>query len=107
MTDNNVWDRLDNEEEVSPGQYVEAICVDSPVPSSTKGRDREMQMLFLVYLVARGTDQDEAVAEAMQSRVNTRQKFLGRWSNDGSPFTEDEVREARDGMAKLGVIDRE
>ena len=40
-----------------------------------------------------GSGGDEA--EALQSRVNTRRKFFGQWTDDSIPFTADEIREAR------------
>ena len=40
----------------------------------------------------------------MESRVATRRNFMGLWTDDDSPFTEEEMREMRRQMASLGLI---
>ena len=75
-------------------EYANAIGPDSPVARSDKGRDCEVQALCELYL-ARTNAGPEYKGEPFQSRVNTRRKFMGQWTDDNGPFTEEEVLDLR------------
>ena len=90
-TEGSLWARIERGAAVGLGEYAETLGSDSPIASTARGRDIEMQALFTLYLIGTGGDD----AEAIQSRVNTRRKFLGQWTDDSSPFTADEVQQAR------------
>ena len=77
--------------------YIAQVSADSPIPSTTRGRDCEMQALALLYCDMRDVDPKEAT----KSRVNIRRKFLGEWSDDQGPFTDDEVQQLRKGVLSL------
>lgn len=74
--------------------YAEGVGAESPVATSIVGRDCEIQALCELYLVGTG-EGSELLAEVAQSRVNTRRKFLGEWTDDGGPFSETEVLQLR------------
>ncbi len=70
--------------------YATGVEAKSPVASSVAGRDCEVQALSQLALM-RTRAEPEFLNAAFQSRVNTRRKFFGEWSNDGGPFSEAEV----------------
>ncbi len=96
----SIWTHIDQGHGVEFGAYADAVRLNSPIASTERGRDIEMQALFTLYLAVSGGDGTEAV----QSRLNTRRKFLGQWSDDSTPFTDDEIREARSQLATIGLI---
>ena len=77
--------------------YVDQFSPDNPIPSLIRNRDREMMVLAALYCSIAKLDP----SEASKSRVNTRRKFLGEWSDDNGPFTEDDVRKMREFMNHL------
>ena len=74
--------------------YVEGVEADSPVATSIVGRDCEIQALSQLCLIGTAAE-SELRAEATQSRVNTRRKFFGEWTDDDGPFSEAEVLQLR------------
>ena len=74
--------------------YVKNVKADSPVARSVKGRDCEIQALSELWLLLSGAEL-ERFEEVGKSRATTRQKFFGEWSDDNSPFTEEEVATLR------------
>jgi exopolysaccharide biosynthesis protein len=91
-------------EDIDRDEVLDSLDPEGPVPDSVQERDGEMRVLFFLYLVARGVDRDQAMESAMESRVATRRNFMGQWTDDDSPFTEEEMREMRRQMASLGLI---
>ncbi|MDE0133710.1 MAG: hypothetical protein OXH86_05905 [Acidimicrobiaceae bacterium] len=77
------------------GAYIDAITLDSEIAASPQARDCEVQLLAELALVGTGMEQPEAQREASQSRVQVRRNVLGEWSDDHSPFTDDEIKTLR------------
>ena len=75
-------------------EYVNAIDSESPVAKSENGKDCEVQALCELHL-ARTSAGLEYKGEPFLSRVNTRRKFMGQWTDDNGPFTEEEVLDLR------------
>ena len=99
-----VLPRLEAGEVVAPIEYAKSVRVDSPVASSVRGRDIEMQLLFTCYLVARRSGEQRIQEEVSESRVRIRRNFTGEWTDDNTAFREDEIRGMRASMARMGLI---
>ena len=74
--------------------YARHVRADSAVAESVVGRDCEIQALCKLVVLCSGGG-PELMNEVGQSRVNTRRKFFGEWSDDGGPFSEAEVAHLR------------
>lgn len=84
------WDQQ-RQGDGSLDDYISQISVDSAIPTAVRNRDSEMRVLAGIYCEISGADLDEV----FKSRVNIRRKFLGEWSDDEGPFTDEEIRGMR------------
>lgn len=82
------------QEETFIEDYIDSFSLENPVPSLVRNRDREMMVLAAIYCSIAQIDP----IEASKSRVNTRRKFLGEWSDNNGPFTEQDVQKMRGSM---------
>ena len=74
--------------------YAKNVQADSPAAESIVGRDSEIQALCNLAVLRTGGG-PEVMKEVGQSRVNTRRKFFGEWSDDNGPFSVEEVKRLR------------
>ncbi len=75
-------------------EYANNVEAESSVADATTARDCEIQALCKLHLIRTGAE-PEMMKETVQSRVNTRRLFFGEWTNDGGPFSEEEVLNLR------------
>ena len=91
MISESFWDSVPP---INIVDYAKNVKADSPVAESDIGKDCEIQVLCKLAVLRTGSG-PEVMKEVGQSRVNSRRKFFGEWSDDNGPFSADEVNRLR------------